>query len=128
MRFWIGGASEAAMKRAAMLGDAWHPNVAPMEVFGGLVARFREVSPRAKEERICVRVAFDHRAEKGEYMGPQGDRRVKLTGNMAENAKLIEELEGVGVSQAVLSPSPQGLTETKDQLEGIRAFADRFVR
>jgi probable F420-dependent oxidoreductase len=127
LEIWIGGASQPAMRRAARLGDAWHPNVAPMEVFSGMVAKFREVSPRAKEERICVRIGFDHLAEKAEYTGPQGDRRVKLTGNMDENAKLLEGLESLGVSCAVLSPSALGLTETKDQLEGLRAFAGRFV-
>lgn len=127
LEIWIGGASDAAMRRAARLGDAWHPNVAPMEVFRGLVAKFREVSPRAREERICVRVAFDHLADKAEYTGPQGDRRVKLTGNMGENAKLLEGLESLGVSIAVLSPNALGLTETQDQLAGLRAFAGRFV-
>lgn len=128
LKIWIGGASEAAMRRAARLGDAWHPNAYPTETFKGLVARFREISPRAKEEAICVRIAFDPRGEKAEYTGTQGDRRVKLVGNMTENASLLEEMESAGVSYAVIAPSAQGLTGAQEQLEGIRAFASRFVK
>src|SRR6266849_334480 len=31
LSIWIGGTSKAAMKRAATLGDAWHPNVQPLD-------------------------------------------------------------------------------------------------
>jgi probable F420-dependent oxidoreductase len=123
---WIGGVSEAAMKRAATLGDAWHPNVSPMDVFRPLVATFREQSP-AKRVNICVRIAIDLRADKAEFIGVQGDRRIRLTANMPENAKVIEDLEALGVSSAVLVPSPQGTTGLKEQLESIRAFGAKFL-
>ena len=127
LEIWIGGASEPAMRRAANLGNAWHPNVYPIDIFKGLVARFREISPKAVDKAICVRIALDLRAEKTEYVGPQGEKRIKLTGNMNENAKVIGELESLGVSYAVLSPSAQGMTQPQDQLEAIRVFSKRFA-
>jgi probable F420-dependent oxidoreductase len=123
---WIGGVSDAAMTRAAKLGDAWHPNVSPMDTFRPLVARFRELS-HGKNVNICVRIAIDLKEEKTEFIGAQGDRRVRLTGNMTENARVLHDLEALGVSSAVLVPSPQGKTETSEQLESIRAFAGRFL-
>jgi probable F420-dependent oxidoreductase len=127
LEIWIGGTSEAAMKRASTLGDAWHPNVSPLDDFTGLVDQFRETSPKAKSDKICVRIGLDLRAEKAEYLGAQGEKRIKLTGNMAENAKIVAQLEGLGVSYAVIVPSPEGRTELQDQVESIRAFADKFV-
>ena len=127
LEIWIGGNSEAAMRRAANLGDAWHPNVHPIDTFSAMVARFHELSPEAEGKEICVRIALDLGAEKGEYLGPQGDRRLKLTGNTAENAKVLTELEDLGVSYAVVVPSPEGRTLPQDQIESIRAFANRFL-
>ena len=128
LEIWIGGASEAAMRRAVNHGDAWHPNAYPIDAFTELVNRFRGVSPEAEKKPICVRVGLDPRAGKAEYVGPQGDRRLRLTGDMAENAKVMAQLEGLGVSCAVVVPSPEGRTGQQDQLESIRAFAKRFVR
>ncbi|MDG6926590.1 MAG: TIGR03619 family F420-dependent LLM class oxidoreductase [Nitrososphaerota archaeon] len=123
---WVGGTSDAAMKRSIKLGDAWHPNVFPMETFRPLVSRFRELTGGKKVD-VCVRIALDVRAERAEYVGVQGDRRITLTGNMAENIRVIHDLEALGVSYAVLVPSPQGKTDTKDQLDSIGRFAEKFV-
>ncbi|MDA4113746.1 MAG: TIGR03619 family F420-dependent LLM class oxidoreductase [Thaumarchaeota archaeon] len=127
LTIWIGGTSEAAMKRASNLVDAWHPNVSPLDAFKGLVAQFREVSQKVRDEEICVRIGLDLRAENAEYMGAQGEKRIKLTGNMTENSKVVAELESLGVSYAVIVPSPEGRTELQDQIEGIRTFASKFV-
>ena len=57
LTMWIGGTSRATMKRAATLGDAWHPNVQPLDQFTKIVAEFRETSLEAKTKEICVRIA-----------------------------------------------------------------------
>src|SRR5437016_10368815 len=41
---WIGGTSMAAMRRALTLGDAWHPNVQPLDQFAKLINEFKEIS------------------------------------------------------------------------------------
>ena len=84
-------------------------------------------SPKAAEKRICVRLGLDIQAEKAEYLGVQGDRRLRLTGDMAGNEKTIADLEALGVSFAVIVPSPEGKTPLQEQLGGIRAFASKFV-
>ncbi|MGA2665201.1 MAG: TIGR03619 family F420-dependent LLM class oxidoreductase [Nitrososphaerales archaeon] len=128
LEVWVGGTSDAAMKRACRLGDAWHPNVSPLEEFGALVARFRNVSAaQGSATRICVRVGLDSRAGSAIYTGAQGEPRLRLTGNMDENAAVISGLEEVEVSYAVVVPSAEGRTSARDQLESIRAFAKRFV-
>lgn len=127
LKIWIGGASPAAMRRAAELGDAWHPNVLPMDQFRNLVRQFREVSPKAKEKEICVRIGLNTKAKEIEYVGATGEKRIMFSGNMEENRKLISELESLGVTEAVLVPSPDGKISTEFQLDSIRNFAGQFL-
>src|SRR3989442_10804761 len=51
---WIAGNSKAAMKRAVRLGDGWHPNLFPLDVFRKMVADFRETFPEAMTMMITV--------------------------------------------------------------------------
>jgi len=124
---WIGGTSQAAMKRAADLGDGWHPNVLPMNTFKKLVEQFRQVSPNAKNKDICVRIGLNTKASNSEYVGPTGERRILLSGNMLENHGIVEELEKLGVSTAIVVPSPDGKISTEGQIQSIRTFAQEFL-
>src|SRR3990172_323482 len=107
LTIWIGGGSKAAMRRACRLGDAWHPNALPLEMFRKLVADFRNL-PGAAEKEICVRIGLNMKASESVYTGPQGERRLLLSGNMAENKRIISDLEELGVTQMVVAPSPNG--------------------
>ncbi|HZW56464.1 MAG TPA: TIGR03619 family F420-dependent LLM class oxidoreductase [Nitrososphaerales archaeon] len=127
LNIWIGGTSIAAMKRAADLGDAWHPNVSPIDSFRELVSQFRQASPNAKEKPICVRIGLNSSATQSEYKGPRGDRRVMLSGNMEENKLIISELEKLGVSYALVVTSPDGMAPLENQLEGLRMLAKELL-
>jgi probable F420-dependent oxidoreductase len=124
---WVGGTSRAAMRRAATLGDAWHPNVLPLDSFGKMVAEFRSVSPEARDKPICVRIGLNVRAERSEYVGPRGDRRILLSGDSAENERILSELERLGVEYAVLVTSPDGRQNADEQVEGLKTFAREFL-
>jgi probable F420-dependent oxidoreductase len=127
LTIWIGGNSKAAMRRAATIGDAWHPNVYPLNVFRELVSEFRGI-PGAKDKGICARVALNPKATKPEYTGPQGERRLTLTSNMPENKKTISELEKLGVSYMLVNPSPDGRIPVSDQVASLRMLAQEFIR
>ena len=124
---WIGGSSEAAMKRAIKLGDAWHPNLFPLDTFSKLVSQFRALSPEAKTKEICVRVGVNTKAAGTEYIGATGEKRIMFSGNMQDNRKLVQDLEKLGVSEAVLVPSPDGKIPVQDQIQSIRNFASEFL-
>lgn len=124
---WIAGDSDAAMKRAADLGDAWHPNVPPLEMFEKLVSHFRTISPRTKNKPICVRIGLDIRATEAEYIGAQGERRILLTGNKRQNEDIISELEKLGATYALVVTSPSGTTNLTDQIEGLRNLSKEFL-
>jgi probable F420-dependent oxidoreductase len=123
LTIWIGGTSKAAMKRAATLGDAWHPNVQPLDQFAKLVAEFREISPEAKNKEICVRIGINTRVEQSEYKSAQGERRIMLTGNQAQNKKILSGLEQLGVSYMVAVPSPDGKASVPNQVDAIKTLS-----
>ena len=127
LTIWIAGASEAAMRRAIELGDAWHPNVSPLDTFKPLVERFKAL-PGGKEKRICVRIALNTKVEDPILIGPQGDHRLILSKSMAENEKTISELTKLGVSQMLVTPSPTGTTPVTDQVASLRSIAENFIR
>jgi probable F420-dependent oxidoreductase len=124
---WIGGTSRKAMKRAATLGDAWHPNVFPLSVFEKMVKEFRQISPSAREKPICVRIGLNTSASQAEYLGPQGDRRIMFSGNMDENKQIIRDLESIGVNYALLTTNPDGRVPPSHQIESLNQFAGEFL-
>ncbi len=124
---WIGGSSHAAMKRAATLGDAWHPNVLPLDKFSKLVSEFRESVPESKKKEICVRIGLNSRADRSEYTSPLGERRVMLSSNRGENRNVMKRLESLGVSYAVIAPSPDGRGSIADELNGLKMIAEDFL-
>jgi probable F420-dependent oxidoreductase len=124
LTMWIGGTSKAAMKRSATLGDAWHPNVQPLGQFTKLVAEFRETSPEAKTREICVRIGINTKAEQSEYKSSQGERRIMLSGNEAQNKKTLSGLEELGVSYIVAVPSPDGKASVPNQVDAIKTLSE----
>jgi len=123
LSIWIGGTSKAAMKRASTLGDAWHPNVQPLDQFAKLVAEFRGNSPEAKTKEICVRIGISTKAEQSEYKSPLGERRIMLSGNQAQNKHILSSLEQLGVSYIVAVPSPDGKASVPNQIEAIKTLS-----
>lgn len=123
LEVWIGGTSNSAMRRAAALGDAWHPNVQPLDQFEKLVTEFRESSPEARTREICVRIGINPRAEQSEYKSPQGEKRIMLAGDMAQNKQIISRLEELGVSYMVAVPSPDGKASVSNQIDAIKALS-----
>lgn len=127
LTIWIGGTSPAAMKRAAMLGDGWHPNAQPLDKFEKLVSEFRKSFLDAKDKEIAVRIGLNAKAERSEYLSPQGEKRIMLSANREENKKVIEALRTTGVSYAVLVPSPDGKASVDDQIDGMRMIEKDFM-
>ena len=127
LTIWIAGNSEAAMRRAIALGDAWHPNVSPLDSFKKLVTQFRNL-PGGKEKPICVRIGLNTKVTSSEYVGAQGERREILCENMEVNKTIISELQKLGVSYMLATPNPDGKIKLADQVKSLRAISDNFIR
>ena len=128
LTIWVGGASKAAMKRAASMGDAWHPNAMPLDDFRKMVDEFRQCIPAAKDKPICVRIGINVSATQSEYLGPRGERRIMLSGNMIENRRIISDLESMGVSLALLSASPNGVVSKDQQIKSLVEIARESIK
>jgi probable F420-dependent oxidoreductase len=125
LEIWIGGTSGAAMKRATNLGDAWHPNAMPLDAFRKAVSDFRKLAPGSTP--IRVRIGLNVKARYSEYTGPQGDKRIILSGDMGINGEIIGELQSLGVDYCLLVPNYDGKIEAERQIESMRAFANSFL-
>lgn len=123
---WIGGVSPAAMERAVKLGDAWHPNVSPLEDFRRLVSQFRKV-PGAESKEIHVRIGVNTRSSSGEYVGAQGNKIVQLSADADENDRIMDTLMDLRVNGIVAVTSPSGKTRLGEQLESLRMIHDQFM-
>ena len=127
LTIWIGGTSDAAMRRAATLGDGWHPNAQPLDSLSKLVMNFRKSSPEADKKEISVRIGLDVKTSSSSYLSAQGEKRILLSSNREENASIIAGLENLGVMHAVLVPSRDGKAPVDQQLEGLRLIARDFL-
>ncbi|MEM3671028.1 MAG: TIGR03619 family F420-dependent LLM class oxidoreductase [Thermoprotei archaeon] len=123
---WIAGNSSAAMKRAAEVGDAWHPNAYPLEVFRPMVERFKRMGS-GNSKQVCVRIALNPEIKVNEYVSPQGERRLVLGSNMELNSDVLSALDQMGVNYVVVAPNHNGKTSLRVQLDSLRVFAKRFL-
>jgi len=127
LTIWISGNSEAAMRRAIRLGDAWHPNVIPLDMFKQLVADFRKL-PGGLDKPICVRIGLNTKVADPLFVGPKGEQRLILSGNMSENTNTISELQNLGISYVLVTSNPNGTTNLGDQLGSLRTISEHFIR
>jgi probable F420-dependent oxidoreductase len=123
---WIGGNSPSAMKRASTLGDAWHPNLTPLEDFVRLVSEFRRLQG-AEKRPIHVRIGLNAKSSTGEYVGAQGDRRILLSADQESNRLIMQTLEELRIDGIVVATSPTGKATLEEQLEGLRMIRERFM-
>lgn len=123
---WIAGNSNWAMRRAIKFGDAWHPNVPPIELFRKLVSEFRSL-PNSDRKPVCVRIGMRMNAQCREYVGPRGDKRLILSGDMEENRSTISDLAEAGVEYVVISPSFDEVS-IDEQVHAMTRFRDEVMR
>src|SRR5919109_1951716 len=124
---WIGGHTDAAVKRAATLGDAWHPIA--LRPPGLLLPA--EYAKRAKELRawaqeagrdpesieLTVRVPMEVRSKSAKT--PAGDRPL-FQGTAAEVIADIRAYQAAGVTHFVFDPT---VPELKAALTNMERFA-----
>ncbi|MDA4122549.1 MAG: TIGR03619 family F420-dependent LLM class oxidoreductase [Thaumarchaeota archaeon] len=123
---WIGGTSPAAMKRAATIGDAWHPNISPLEDFRRQVASFRGVTG-GSEKPIHVRIGLNPTSTTTEYVGAQGDRRLQFCGDREANRIILNTLEELRVEGIVVATNPTGKASIEDQVEGLKLVRNQLM-
>ena len=111
---WVGGNGKASIRRAAELGDGWHPiNIAPTE-FPGFVAEYRQACERFGKAPgpICLRHMPGGRTR------PDGGRW-PLTGTADEQAADVRAYRDAGLDEFMLSVPARSVGEL---LQYLRSF------
>lgn len=124
LEIWIAGNSLSAVRRASLFGDAWHPNVIPLETFRPLIEEYLK---RKAGGRICARMLIDLEAKESVDTGIRGERRLRLIDDMEENARTLKQLEQLGISYLLITPNSDGRKDLQQQIRTIQLFAEKFL-
>lgn len=124
---WIGGHTDGAIRRAARLGDAWHPialrppgSLVPDD-YAAKVKQLRTAAQRAGRDAdaiaLTVRVPMEVRPARAK--APGGDRPL-FQGTAAEVARDVRAYQALGVRHFVFDPVQP---ELKAWLAALERFA-----
>lgn len=120
---WIGGASPGALRRAARLGDGWHPSgVAPTEYAAGKA----QVTALAEQAgRNPAELTWSARVEVEATPGPSSERaanRSRIAGHDLEQAALsIAAYRDAGVEHLVLALNTGDADRIRELMETLAA-------
>ncbi|MDA4126669.1 MAG: LLM class F420-dependent oxidoreductase [Thaumarchaeota archaeon] len=91
---WLGGNGPVSLRRAIRLGDGWHPVGLELEEFRKGVQSVRESE---RSITISMRMTTDVRKRREQYISPNRERRVAVSGTSAEIRKEIDNYEEAGL-------------------------------
>ncbi len=114
---WVGGDSEAAFRRVARFGDAFHAAFQPLATVEKGWGRVREHVTAAGRDPASVRLSIRL------YLDPEGSMPASksIAGSPAEMLDTIGRWQAIGVDHILLDPvAPGGLA-------GRRAAMERFM-
>ena len=120
----IGGNSEAAMKRAVVSGDGWHPVGFDPSLSRELVERFRAI-PGSDGKEICFRIERDMKSLKTKQW--VGNRQPVMSGDWKIDNEIVEGFAKLKVSRLLLGPAGDGTVPVQYQVNQLRQFAKRFI-
>jgi probable F420-dependent oxidoreductase len=119
---WIGGHSKQAIRRAARLGDGWHPiggvptiPLEPEDVAKDM-SMLREYADKAGRDPKKIRVALKGSLFDREKQIAPGKRR-RFMGNTEEIAADIRDYRNVGVDTMIFDVRRPSINETLDRME-----------
>ena len=126
---WVGGESGPALRRAATLGDAWHPigsnprfPLVTAEDMRRSVSRLRGYAEKAGRDPSEIGVAY---RPPRYLLGSESDREQPFMGTAEQIAEDVAEFASVGVSHLALDFRRDEVGETVSVME---EFAERVMR
>ena len=117
---WIGGKSDAALARAASLGDGWHPNYMAAEELQTRIAKLRAL--RIASTRFTMSLRERVRILKaGE--GPPSSGPSAIVGMRVATEERLKRLAGAGVEYFVSVPIVNGRDDFAEQVNRFAQVA-----
>jgi len=114
---WIGGRSDAAIKRAIKFGDAWHPNRFTLEWLKS--EGIPKVEELAKAEGLPVPALCPRIRMNIQDSIITGDDRLPGQGTIEQMRDDLKELEAMGAEHVLLDWYSGDLEATKDHESGL---------
>ena len=118
---WIGGASPGALRRAARLGNGWHPSGVTPEEYAAGRQQVRELAEQAGRDPDSL--AWSARVEVEATAGPSSDRaalRARIPGGDLEQAALsIAAYREAGVEHLVLALNTGDVARIRSLMEEL---------
>lgn len=113
----IAGHSPAALRRAAQLGDGWHPFALPVDDLAAIIPQFHAAMKEAGRQPEDCEISIKLRLRFGKGPDPQPP----LHGNPERVIETIRQYQELGVKHLVLDFAPETIGNALSTLE-------RFVR
>jgi probable F420-dependent oxidoreductase len=118
---WIGGASAGAIKRAAAVGDGWHPTGLSPDQFRTVSQELKQMAEGAGRGANAVTMSI--RVEVEAHGGPSSDRaqnRARLPGdNIEMMSHGIRDYQSAGVEHIVLALNTGDVPRLKELMQTI---------
>jgi len=119
---WIGGNGQTARRRAATLGDGWHPvGVDASEYAKGA----EEIRGSGRDVTLSLRMTTDVRKKRGGHSGPNKEKRVAVSGSAAEVRKEIEGYAQAGLEYYCASINHPAAS---DIIKDLKEFSSEVIR
>jgi probable F420-dependent oxidoreductase len=118
---WIAGNSDGAVRRAARIGEGWHPVGLDLESYR---AGAETIARSGRTLTLSLRVTVDVRKKREDMAGHDGERRTSFSGSPDEIRKSMEAYESVGLGYccvSILHPS------AADIVSDVRKFASEII-
>jgi probable F420-dependent oxidoreductase len=119
---WVGGNSDAALRRTALLGDAWHADEVPPDEFAGRVATLKEQATQAgRRVDATIRYTVDMNAATSKPANQQADG---MKGSFDGMRAYVARYREIGASDFVCQFEH---TSPDQHVEFIRAFGREVI-
>jgi probable F420-dependent oxidoreductase len=119
---WIGGNSDAALRRTAVLGDALHADEVPPDEFAGRVASLNEQAAQAgRRVAATIRYTVDTTVAMGGGTGPESDG---MKGSFGSMRAYVARYRDIGATDFVCQFEH---TSPDQHVESIRAFGREVI-
>ena len=127
---WIGGGSRRAIRRAAELGDAWHPTRPSFQALEQGVPRLRELAARAGREPSQIQVAARHPMKiLQQTPTPRGTADNWPLVDTAERvAEAANRFQDAGVNHLVMDTFYSIPELHQENVDSVLATMERFAR
>jgi hypothetical protein len=121
----IGGQSTGALKRVAFIGDGWHPVGISAQEYDLGIQKITQMKKGDFIWSLRINFAFNQKIE-SQYVGTDGNPRLRLVGNIDEIISQIQEYQKIGLNHLVCDVRADSKREYFEQLKSIGEIKKSF--